>query len=235
MKSRMVYNHREKHFTERTGWLRAAVLGANDGIISISSLMVGVASASDEKATLLAGIAGLIAGAMSMAAGEYVSVSSQSDLEQADIAREKRELADIPEEELQELVEIYVGRGVEPFLAREVCAQMMKKDALAVHAREELGITDMTAAKPFQASMASAISFALGGAVPLLSVFLIPDSYFVVGTSVLCILLLGFLGGIAARAGGAAILKPTMRVMLWGAMAMGFSVIVGHIVGVAVP
>lgn len=235
MKSRMVYNHREKHFVERTGWLRAAVLGANDGIISISSLMVGVASASDEKATLLAGIAGLIAGAMSMAAGEYVSVSSQSDLEQADIAREKRELADIPEEELEELVEIYVGRGVEPALAKDVCAQMMKKDALAVHAREELGITDMTAAKPFQASMASAISFALGGAVPLLSVFLIPDTLFVIGTSILCILLLGLLGAVAAKAGGAPVLKPTLRVMLWGAAAMGFSSLVGHIVGVAVP
>lgn len=224
----MVYNHREKHFTERTGWLRAAVLGANDGIISISSLMVGVSAASDQNTTLLAGIAGLIAGAISMAAGEYVSVSSQSDLEQADIAREKRELAEIPEEELQELTEIYVGRGVEPALAREVCAQMMKKDALGVHAREELGISDMTAARPLQAAMASAISFALGGAVPLLSIFVVPEGAFVLGTSALCIALLGILGAIAAKAGGASPFKPALRVMFWGAMGMGVSGLIGN-------
>ncbi len=229
MKSRMVYNHREKHFTERTGWLRAAVLGANDGIISISSLMVGVASASDQNATLLAGIAGLIAGAMSMAAGEYVSVSSQYDLEQADLAREKRELKDIPEEELQELTDIYIARGVESSLAREVCAQMMKKDALGVHAREELGITDMTAAKPFQAAIASAVSFSLGGAVPLLSIFVVPVAHFVLGTSALCVLLLGILGAIAARAGGAPPLKPALRVMFWGAMGMGLSSLIGSL------
>lgn len=229
MRSRIVYNHREKHFTERTGWLRAAVLGANDGIISISSLMVGVASASDQNATLLAGIAGLIAGAMSMAAGEYVSVSSQSDLEQADLSRERRELKETPAEELQELTDIYVGRGVEPSLAREVSIQMMKKDALAVHAREELGITDLTAAKPFQAAIASALSFALGGAVPLLSIFIIPVSIFVVGTSILCVLLLGILGAIAAKAGGASPLKPALRVMFWGAVGIGLSSLIGSL------
>ncbi len=227
MKSRMVYNHSEKHFTERTGWLRAAVLGANDGIISISSLMVGVASASDQNATLLAGIAGLIAGAMSMAAGEYVSVSSQSDLEQADLAREKNELKETPEEELKELIDIYVGRGVEPAVAREVCIQMMKKDALGVHAREELGITDMTAAKPLQAAIASAVSFALGGAVPLLSIFIIPASDFVIATSIFCIVLLGILGAVAAKAGGAHPLKPALRVMFWGAIGMGLSSWIG--------
>lgn len=225
----MVYNHREKHFTERTGWLRAAVLGANDGIISISSLMVGVASASDQSATLLAGIAGLVAGAMSMAAGEYVSVSSQSDLEQADLAREKRELNETPEEELQELIDIYTERGVEPSLARQVCTQMMKKDALAVHAREELGITDMTAAKPLQAAIASALAFALGGAVPLLSIFIIPASGFVIGTSLICIMLLGILGAIAAKAGGASPLKPALRVMFWGTVGMGLSSLIGNL------
>lgn len=229
MRSRIVYNHREKHFTERTGWLRASVLGANDGIISISSLMVGVASASDQNATLLAGVAGLVAGAMSMAAGEYVSVSSQSDLEMADLTREKRELKDTPEEELQELTDIYIGRGVEPSLAREACIQMMKKDALGVHAREELGITDMTAAKPLQAAIASALSFALGGAVPLLSIFIVPLADFVIGTSALCILLLGILGAIAAKAGGAAPLKPALRVMFWGAAGMGLSSLIGSI------
>lgn len=229
MRSRIAYNHRERHFTERTGWLRAAVLGANDGIISISSLMVGVASASDQNATLLAGIAGLIAGAMSMAAGEYVSVSSQSDLEQADLSRERCELKETPAEELQELTDIYIGRGVEPSLAREVSIQMMKKDALSVHAREELGITDLTAAKPFQAAIASALSFALGGAVPLLSIFIIPVSSFVVGTSILCVLLLGVLGAIAAKAGGASPLKPALRVMFWGAIGMGLSSVIGSI------
>ncbi|PZO87258.1 MAG: hypothetical protein DI626_04445 [Micavibrio aeruginosavorus] len=227
MKSRIIYNHHEKHFTKRTGWLRAAVLGANDGIISISSLMVGVASASDQKATLLAGIAGLIAGAISMAAGEYVSVSSQSDLEQADLARERRELNEQPEEELQEMIDIYTERGVEPSLAKQICIQMMEKDALGVHAREELGITDMTAARPLQAATASALSFAMGGAVPLLSIFVISPSIFVVGTSTLCILLLGILGAFAARAGGAPVLKPAVRVMFWGAVGMGLSSLIG--------
>ncbi len=230
------HHHNEKHYAERTGWLRAAVLGANDGIISISSLMVGVASASasDQGATLLAGIAGLIAGAISMAAGEYVSVSSQSDLEQADLARERRELLEMPEAELQELTNIYISRGVAPDLAREVSAQMMEKDALGVHAREELGITDLSVAKPMQAAGASAISFSLGGAVPLLSIFLIPAPVFVVGASALSIALLGLLGTLAAKVGGAPPLKPAMRVMFWGAAGMGISSLIGHLLNTGV-
>ncbi len=230
METRLVYNHRERHYVSRTGWLRAAVLGANDGIISISSLMVGVAAASpDSNAAALAGIAGLIAGAISMAAGEYVSVSSQSDLETADLERERRELIETPAEELQELTDIYIDRGLDPTLAREVAIQMTSKDALSVHAREELGITDMTAAKPFQAAVASAISFALGGAVPLLSIFVIPANIFIVATSALCIFLLGALGALAAKAGGAGIVKPALRVMFWGAAGMGLSSLIGSL------
>lgn len=235
MRSRLVYNHAERHYTSRTSWLRAAVLGANDGIISVSSLVIGIASASTEQGgILLAGVAGLVAGAMSMAAGEYVSVSSQSDLEQADLTRERKELMETPEAELQELADIYVDRGVNPVLAREVSAQMMKKDALAVHAREELGISDLTAAKPLQAALASAAAFSLGAGFPLLFILLIPPIYFVSLSSVLCIVLLGLLGMLAAKMGGASPVKPALRVMLWGAAAMGFTALIGHVVGVSV-
>ncbi len=234
MHSRLVYNHAERHYTSRTGWLRAAVLGANDGIISVSSLVVGIASAStDQGGIMLAGVAGLVAGAMSMAAGEYVSVSSQSDLEQADLARERKELQETPEAELQELADIYVDRGVEPALAREISVQMMKKDALGVHAREELGISDLTAAKPLQAAMASAAAFSLGAAFPLLFVLLLPPDYFVSLSSVLCVALLGLLGTVAARMGGASPVKPALRVMIWGAAAMGFTALIGHLIGVS--
>lgn len=234
MRDRQIYKHNEGHYVSRTGWLRAAVLGANDGIISISSLVIGVAAASADAQTLLiTGVAGLIAGAMSMAAGEYVSVSSQSDLENADLAREKRELVETPGLELQELADIYIGRGVEPNLAREVAQQMMAKDAIAVHAREELGISDLTTAKPLQAALASAAAFSAGAAFPLISILLLPPEIFTTATSILCIALLGALGAVAARIGGAPPLKPALRVMFWGAVAMGFTALIGSFFGVS--
>lgn len=234
MKDRLIYKHNERHYVSRTGWLRAAVLGANDGIISVSSLVIGVAAASaDTHSLLITGVAGLVAGAMSMAAGEYVSVSSQSDLENADLAREKRELAETPESELQELTDIYVARGVDKNLAHEVARQMMEKDAIAVHAREELGISDLTAAKPLQAALASAAAFSAGASFPLLSVLFLPHEIFVPAASALCIALLGILGAAAARVGGATILKPTLRIMFWGAAAMGFTALIGSFFGVS--
>ncbi len=217
----------------RAGWLRAAVLGANDGIISVSSLVIGVASASaDTNDLLIAGIAGLVAGAMSMAAGEYVSVSSQADLENADLAREQKELIEAPEFELQELADIYVGRGVEPTLAREIAKQMMAKDALGVHAREELGISELTTARPLQAALASAGAFSLGAALPVLSILLLPQDIFVPASSALSVLLLGLLGALAARVGGAPPLKPALRIMFWGAAAMGCTALIGSFFGV---
>lgn len=232
MKGRLVYQHNERHYVSRAGWLRAAVLGANDGIISVSSLVIGVAAASgDTKSLLVTGVAGLVAGAMSMAAGEYVSVSSQSDLENADLLREKTELAQTPEFELQELADIYTDRGVEPKLAYEVARQMMEKDALGAHAREELGISDLTAAKPLQAALASATAFSAGASIPLFSIFLLPHEIFAPASSVLCILLLGALGAVAARMGKAPIMKPAARVMFWGAAAMGFTALIGSFFG----
>jgi VIT1/CCC1 family predicted Fe2+/Mn2+ transporter len=232
LKDRLVYKHDERHYVRRTGWLRAAVLGANDGIISVSSLVIGVASAAaGDKEILVAGVAGLVAGALSMAAGEYVSVSSQADLENADLARERKELVEIPEDELQELADIYVDRGVDPDLAREVSKQMMAKDALATHAREELGISELTTAKPLQASLASAASFSLGAAIPVLSILFLPKDIFIPASSALCILLLGCLGAFAAKTGGAPVLKPALRVMFWGAVAMGFTALVGNLFG----
>lgn len=217
----------------RAGWLRAAVLGANDGIISVSSLVIGVAAASaDTNDLLIAGIAGLVAGAMSMAAGEYVSVSSQADLENADLAREQKELIEAPEFELQELADIYVGRGVEPTLAREIAKQMMAKDALGVHAREELGISELTTARPLQAALASAGAFSLGAALPVLSILLLPQDIFVPASSALSVLLLGLLGALAARVGGAPPLKPALRIMFWGAAAMGCTALIGSFFGV---
>lgn len=233
MRDRLVYKHNERHYVSRTGWLRAAVLGANDGIISVSSLVIGVASASaDTKGLLIAGVAGLVAGAMSMAAGEYVSVSSQADLENADLAREQKELIETPEFELQELADIYVGRGVEPTLACEIARQMMAKDALGVHAREELGISDLTTARPLQAALASAGAFSLGAAIPVLSILFLPQHIFVPASSALSVLLLGLLGALAARVGGAPPLKPALRIMFWGAAAMGFTALIGSFFGV---
>ena len=233
MKSRQIYKHNERHYVSRTGWLRAAVLGANDGIISVSSLVIGVASASDDTGSvLIAGVAGLVAGAMSMAAGEYVSVSSQADLENADLARERKELSETPELELRELAHIYIDRGVNPTLALEVAKQMMQKDALAVHAREELGISDLTTAKPLQAAFASAAAFSFGAAFPVLSFLFFPKDIFLVGSSVLSIVLLGLLGALAAYIGGASPFKPAVRIMFWGAMAMGITALIGSLFGV---
>jgi len=232
MKPRLIYKNSEHHYVHRTGWLRAAVLGANDGIISVSSIMVGVAMASSDKASwVISGIAGLVAGAMSMAAGEYVSVSSQGDLEKADLEREKKELLDTPEFELQELTGIYIKRGVEPGLAREVARQMMAKDAIGVHAREELGISDLTTARPFQAAVASACAFSCGAALPVFSVFIIPSELYAPVSSALSIILLGFLGGVAAKIAGAPLWKSSFRVMFWGAFAMGLTAFIGRLAG----
>lgn len=227
--------HPEQHFIERVGWLRAAVLGANDGIISTASLVVGVAAASTSLSqVLVAGVAGLVAGATSMAAGEYVSVSSQSDTESADIAKERRELAELPAAELDELTNIYVERGLEPSLARQVAVQLTAKDAFAAHARDELGLSAHTAARPVQAALTSAITFAVGAALPLLlAVFsplpLIP--WIVSGGSLVALALLGALG---AQTGGAGVLRPMLRVTFWGAIAMGATAAIGRLVGHAI-
>ncbi|MDO8380938.1 VIT family protein [Phenylobacterium sp.] len=230
----MVRSHREMHLIERVGWLRAAVLGANDGIVSTASLIVGVAAAAQGRSEILvAGVAGLVAGAMSMAAGEYVSVSSQSDTERADLAREKGELATQPELELAELAGIYAERGVEPDLAREVARQLMAKDALGAHARDELGISEMTTAKPVQAAITSALTFAAGAALPLVLAIVTPLPALVPAVSAASIAFLALLGGVGARAGGAPIWKAVARVTFWGAMAMALTAGVGAIFGVA--
>lgn len=227
--------HRERHLVSRTGWLRAAVLGANDGIVSTASLIVGVASAAaTPKEALIAGVAGLVAGAMSMAAGEFVSVSSQSDTEKADLAREQKEQTDNPGPERQELAEIYVKRGVAPGLARQVAEQLMAKDALAAHARDELGISEIMTARPIQAALTSAASFAVGAAMPLLMVFLSPESLLVTIVSAASLGFLALLGAIGARVGGANMFKATVRVTFWGALAMALTAGIGALVGMAV-
>ena len=227
--------HTESHLVERIGWLRAAVLGANDGIISTASLILGVASAAASKSdVLLAGVAGLVAGAMSMAAGEYVSVSSQSDTEHADLEREKRELLEDPESEKEELARIYTARGVELRLAREVAKQLMAKDALGAHARDELGISEISTARPVQAALASAATFSLGAAAPLVLTLLSPSSWLLPAVSVGSLVFLALLGMIGARTGGAAILRPTIRVVFWGALAMALTAGIGALVGRAV-
>jgi VIT1/CCC1 family predicted Fe2+/Mn2+ transporter len=226
--------HTESHLVHRIGWLRAAVLGANDGLVSTASLIVGVAaSGASKSAILIAGAAGLAAGAMSMAAGEYVSVSSQSDTEKADLARETRELQTQPEFERQELADIYVQRGLEPALARQVAEQLMAKDALAVHAREELGISEITTARPIQAAVTSALTFSAGAVLPLLTVLLVPLSALTIGVSAATIAFLALLGAIGARAGGAAPLRPVIRVVFWGAIALAVTAGVGALFGVA--
>jgi VIT1/CCC1 family predicted Fe2+/Mn2+ transporter len=224
--------HRENHLVERIGWLRAAVLGANDGIISTASLILGVASAAASRNDiLLTGVAGLVAGAMSMAAGEYVSVSSQSDTEHADLSREKRELADDPVFEREELAQVYVARGVEQGLAREVSRQLMARDALGAHARDELGISEITTARPVQAALASAATFSVGAAAPLVLVLASPSSALIPIVSVGSLLFLSLLGAIGAKAGGAGLLKPTIRVTFWGAFAMGLTAGIGAMFG----
>jgi VIT1/CCC1 family predicted Fe2+/Mn2+ transporter len=217
------------------GWLRAAVLGANDGIISTASLVLGVASAAVAKNdVLLTGVAGLVAGAMSMAAGEYVSVSSQADTENADLAREKRELADDPDFEKEELAQLYVARGVEVDLARMVAEQLMAKDALGAHARDELGISDISTARPIQAAFASAATFSVGAAAPLVLVLVSPANSLLLIVSMGSLAFLAALGMIGAKAGGADVLRPTIRVTFWGAFAMALTAGIGAIVGKAV-
>lgn len=227
--------HAERHRTERIGWLRAAVLGANDGIVSTASLVLGVAAAgADSKALLVAGVAGLVAGAMSMAAGEYVSVSSQADTEGADLARESDELAGEPEQEHAELAEIYVRRGLDRGLAATVASQLMKHDALGAHARDELGISEVSTARPIQAAFASAGTFSLGAAFPLLVVLLFPASLLMWVVPASSLLFLALLGSLAANVGGAPVLKAAARVTFWGALAMALTAGVGAIFGVAV-
>jgi vacuolar iron transporter family protein len=227
--------HKESHLVGRIGWLRAAVLGANDGIISTASLILGVAAAAASKGDiLLAGIAGLVAGAMSMAAGEYVSVSSQSDTEQADLEREKREFLEDPEFEKEELARIYVERGVEADLAHQVAVQLMAKDALGAHARDELGISEITTARPVQAALTSAATFSVGAAAPLALVLLAPSSVLIPIVSVGSLAFLALLGLLGARTGGAAVLRPVLRVTFWGALAMALTAGIGAIVGTVV-
>jgi len=224
--------HTESHLIERIGWLRAAVLGANDGIISTASLIVGVASAAATRNdVLISGVAGLVAGAMSMAAGEYVSVSSQSDTERADLARERNELNENAESELDELAEIYVQRGVDQPLARQVARQLMAKDALTAHARDELGISEVTAARPVQAALASAVMFSVGAAVPLLMAVVSPVSALVPVVSAASLGSLAALGAIGATAGGANVMRATVRVTFWGALAMGITAGIGKLFG----
>ena len=234
MRSNFV-THGEEHRTDRIGWLRAAVLGANDGIVSTASLVIGVAAAHASRSdVLVAGVAGLTAGALSMAAGEYVSVSSQADTEHADLDRERRELADDPEAEVRELAGIYAKRGVEPTLASTVARQLMAHDALAAHARDELGISENIAARPLQAALASAAAFAAGAALPLLTTMLVPQRLTVIlvaSTSLLC--LVG-LGALAARTGGASAAIGAARVGFWGALAMAVTAGIGRIFGAVV-
>lgn len=227
--------HNENHLIERVGWLRAAVLGANDGLISTSSLIVGVAAATAApREILVAGVAGLVAGAMSMAAGEYVSVSSQADTEEADMARERHELATQPDAELAELTAIYEKRGVTPDLARLVAEQMMEKDAFEAHARDELGLTSHVMARPVQAALTSAVTFAAGAALPLIVALIAPPGAAVWAVSIACLIGLAALGAIGARAGGASVWKPTVRVVFWGAVAMVSTAIIGSLIGRAV-
>jgi len=227
--------HRERHFSQRIGWLRAAVLGANDGIVSTASLIVGVAVASEDQGpVLIAGIAGLVAGAMSMAAGEYVSVSSQADTEAADLARERDELESNEPYEREELARIYMERGLDAALAREVAVQLMAHDALGAHARDELGLSETHRARPVQAAVASAASFAVGAVIPVILVALVPFrgvSAIVAGTS---LALLAVLGGLAAGAGGASKLIGAVRICFWGALAMGLTAAIGAALGTSV-
>ena len=227
--------HPESHLVARIGWLRAAVLGANDGIVSTASLIVGVAAAAAARNdVLIAGVAGLVAGAMSMAAGEYVSVSSQSDTEKADLSRERTELRANPEFELDELAEIYAKRGVEPTLARQVAAQLMAKDALTAHAHDELGISEITTARPVQAALTSAATFSAGAAMPLLTVVLSPPTMLVPIVSAASLAFLALLGAIGAKAGGASVLRATARVSFWGALAMALTAGIGRLFGAVV-
>lgn len=228
-------NYLDSHFIHRSNWLRAAVLGANDGIISISSLAIGVAAASSSREPiLLATVAGLVAGALSMAAGEYVSVSSQTDIERTDIEREKKELQEMPEQELQILAEIYERRGLKNETAALVAQELTKHDALAAHVRDELGITEMTQANPIQAALASGAAFTAGGFLPLMVVLLAPVNLMEYALYVVTIFALIILGAVSARAGGSSKTKAIVRIVIWGSIAMGLSALVGYLFGVRV-
>jgi VIT1/CCC1 family predicted Fe2+/Mn2+ transporter len=228
-------HHPESHLVQRIGWLRAAVLGANDGIVSTASLIVGVgAAAGTRNEVLIAGVAGLVAGAMSMAAGEYVSVSSQSDTEQADLARERSELRDTPEFEKEELAQIYVKRGLDRDLALKVAEQLMAKDALGAHARDELGISEITSARPIQAAFASAATFSVGAALPLVMVVLSPLNTLVPGVAIASLIFLALLGALGAKAGGASVWRATARVTFWGAFALALTAGIGKLFGAAI-
>lgn len=225
----------ENHAAARIGWLRAAVLGANDGIVSTASLIIGVAASTADKAPIMiAGVAGLVAGAMSMAAGEYVSVSSQADTESADLARERRELAEKPEMELAELTKIYRERGLSDQLAKQVAVALTAKDALGTHARDELGLVEMHRARPVQAALTSAVTFAVGAGLPLFTAFVLPLDSLPIGVSTASLLFLMLLGGIGARAGGAPIGKGVLRVTFWGVMAMAATYAIGSLIGASV-
>lgn len=227
--------HRERHLVERVGWLRAAVLGANDGIVSTASLIVGVAAgAAGRNEILLAGVAGLVAGAMSMAAGEYVSVSSQSDTEEADLGRERKELATDIESERAELAQIYVQRGLEPDLARQVALQLMARDALGAHARDELGISAATTARPIQAALTSAATFTVGAAMPLLMVLVAPATLLAPVVATASLGFLALLGAIGGHAGGAHVVRATIRVTFWGALAMALTAGIGALFGTVI-
>jgi vacuolar iron transporter family protein len=228
----MARRHLERHRTERIGWLRASVLGANDGIVSTASLVVGVAAAhATHGNVMIAGVAGLVAGAMSMAAGEYVSVHSQADTEQADIERERKELKADDTGEHVELTSIYIGRGLEPALARQVAEQLMAHDALGAHARDELGISQALRARPIQAAWTSAASFAVGAGLPLVVAYLAPGAGLIALVSVASLVFLAVLGGVAARTGGARVAAGALRVTFWGALAMGLTAGVGALFG----
>ncbi|KMM77952.1 MULTISPECIES: VIT1/CCC1 transporter family protein [Pseudomonas] len=232
---KFMHRHTELHRSDRIGWLRAAVLGANDGIVSTASLLIGVAAANATHSTLIVtGMAGLVAGAMSMAAGEYVSVHSQADTEQADLSRERAELASNPKSEHSELAHIYMHRGVSSDLAHQVADQLMAHDALGAHARDELGISEALTAKPLQAALASAASFVLGAALPLAVIFIAPSHSVVPWISGMSLIFLAGLGAIAAKAGGAKIGIGAWRVTLWGALAMGITAAVGVLFGAVV-
>lgn len=223
----------EKHYINRSGWLRASILGANDGILSTASIVVGVAAATDiRESIVLAGVAGLTAGALSMAAGEYVSVSSQTDLEKSDLERERVELRDFPEEELIELAEIYEERGLEKSLALKVAEQLSSHDALGAHARDELGINDMTQAKPLQAALASGAAFIFGGILPVIAALFVPLNQMILLQYLLAMVFLVILGTFAAKAGGSSVKKAILRITFWGTVAMGVTAYIGHLFGV---
>lgn len=233
MKKVTIDNYLDNHFISRSNWLRAAVLGANDGIISISSLAIGVAAASTTRDPIvLAAVAGLVAGALSMAAGEYVSVSSQTDTENADIEREKQELKEMPEAELDILAQIFEKRGLKKETAKQVALELTEKDALGAHIREELGINEISKAKPIQAAIASGASFTIGGLMPLLAILFVPIKgieYWLYGFTILFLI---SLGGISAKTGGSSITKAVLRISIWGTIAMGLSACAGYIFGV---